>query len=102
MRFTKKYMVEDYERLYKHADLLELYLYDSSTTKHDALERSQGITVKLWRATGAAGGYVTVHDCTVNIWYLDDAIKLFNERPSEHNAALRISLERLRVARQRL
>lgn len=30
-RFTKKQMVDDYERLYNHADLLELYERESES-----------------------------------------------------------------------
>ena len=103
-RFTNKHKVDDYERLHNHADLLELYLYDTQTgTKPDASERlPENGRVQLWRATGASGGYVVMRESICNIWLLDDAVRIFNERATEHNAPLRIALERLTIARNRL
>ena len=103
-RFTHKYMIEDYERLYAHANLLELYLYDTqSGAKPDVTERlPENGRIQLWRATGAAGGYVVLRQSTCNVWLLDDAIRLFNERQTEHTLPIRVALERLQIARNRL
>src|ERR1039458_10101167 len=106
-RFTKKYMHEDYERLYDHASLLDLYLFDTQTgAKPDSTEHSRDANsdakVQLWRAKGAAGGYVVVMGNTPNIWYLDQALDVYRDNHSEYTLAIRICLERLRVARNRI
>lgn len=106
-RFTKKYMVENYERLYNHASLLDDYLYDTqSGRKPDATEHHSNkfnkARVQLWRAKSTTGGYVVVMETLPNIWYLDDAIRIFSERHDEYTLALRICLERLVVFRNRV
>lgn len=111
-RFTKKYMVEDYERLRNHSDLLELYLWDTQGGQEpDAVERYRtkngkqiidDVRIQLWRATSATGGYVVVLGNLPNIWYLDDAIRTFQDNSSEHTLGIRICLERLRVARNKM
>jgi hypothetical protein len=106
-RFTQKYMVNDYERLYDHASLLDLYLFDTqSGAKPDATEhyrdKNCNATVQLWRAKGAAGGYVIVKDVLPNIWYLDEAISMYADNHSEYTVAIRVCLERLRITRNRL
>lgn len=105
-RWTKKYMTADYERLYNHASLLDDYLYDTqSGRKPDATEKHtnkfNSVRVQLWRAKSATGGYVVVMETLPNIWYLDDAIRIFSERHDEYSLALRICLERLTVIRNR-
>ncbi len=106
-QFTKKYMTEDYERLHKHAGLLELYLFDTQTgAKPDAREhyrdKNSDARVELWRAKGASGGYVVINTGLPNVWYLDDAIEMYRENHSEHTLAIRVCLERMRVHRNRM
>lgn len=111
-KFTKKYMVEDYERLYEHSSLLDLYLFDTqSGSKPDAVESyvdskdgavTDAVRVELWRAKSASGGYVVITQSLPNIWYLDDAIRMYADNHSEHTLGIRICLERLRVQRNRL
>lgn len=106
-RFTKKYMVEDYERLHDHAELLELYLYDSQRGENCDVRFTEGkgenrVHVELYRATGAMGGYVVIRDCMANIFTLDDAIRRFSDNHSEYSLPLRIALEKCSVVRGRL
>ena len=109
-RFTKKYMVEDYERLCAHADLLELYLYDTQKgTRPDASEEykdSDGnpCRAELWRARSASGGYVVITEeiSNSNIYLLDDAVRNHSAHPTPYNLALRCALERLEVKRSRI
>lgn len=106
-QFTKKYMVEDYERLYKHAGLLELYLYDTqSGAKPDAIEMEgrgeDRVRVQLWRAKSASGGYVVIQETLPNIWLLNDAVQRFSDNHSQHSLNLRLCLERATVARNRI
>ena len=103
-KFTKKYMIEDYERLYHHADLLEHYLWDTQAgAKPDATEKYKDkncdVRVQLYRAAGALGGYVVIKETLPNIWRLDDAIRMYQDNHSEHTLGIRVCLERLRVAR---
>lgn len=107
MRFTKKYMVEDYERLHKHADLLDHYLWDTQAgVKPDAVEscrdKNCSVRVQLWRAKGASGGYVVINEAMPDIWLLDDAIRMYTDNHSEHTLGIRLCLERLRVKRNQL
>jgi hypothetical protein len=111
-RFTKKYAAEDYERLYDHAALLDLYLFDTqtkaqpdatefySTMKNGRLESD--VRVELWRGKSAHGGYVVIMETLPNIWYLDDAIAKYRDNHSEHTLGIRICLERLTVKRNKL
>lgn len=111
-RFTKKYMVEEFDRLYDHAALLDLYLFDTQTkAEPDATEfysvmkdgRLESDTrVELWRGKSASGGYVVIMETLPNIWYLDEAIAKYRDNHSEHTLGIRICLERLRVKRNRL
>ena len=104
-RFTKKYMIDDYERLYAHADLLELYLYDTQAgDKPDAVEKykdSDGLNCRaeLWRAKSASGGYVVITEAISNIYLLDGAVRIHSAHPTQYNLALRCALERLTVKR---
>lgn len=107
---TKKNMLEDYPALKQRADLLELYLYDTQTGRQpDAVESySQdgdyacNVSIQLWRASHASGGYVVVKEVLPNIWLLDDALIRFGESHSHYNAGIRICLDRLRVIRNRM
>jgi hypothetical protein len=111
-RFTKKYMTEDYERLYDHASLLDLYLWDTqvggkpdATEVHDVIKDGEllhAVRVQLWRAKSATGGYVVITEALPNIWYLDDAIRMYADNHSEHTLGIRICLERLRVTRNKM
>lgn len=106
-RFTKKHMVDDYERLHRHADLLELYLYDTqSGRKPDGEERysdkNGSVRIQLWRATGADGGYVVIRESLPNIWRLDDAVRMYADNHTEYTLGIRICLERLAVKRNQL
>lgn len=106
-RFTKKYMTEDYERLYGHAGLLELYLWDTQAGVVPDATETQGtkedrVRVQLWRAKSASGGYVVVSGSTPNVWLLDDAVRMYADNHSEHTLAIRICLERLQIARNRI
>jgi hypothetical protein len=110
--FTKKYMTEDYERLYDRASLLELYLWNTQHgAEPDATEQYTStkdghliadVRVQLWRATSASGGYVVITESLSNVWYLDEAIKLYNDNHSEHTLGIRICLERLAVKRNKM
>lgn len=113
MKHTKKYMVEDYERLYEHSNLLDLYLFDTQSgavpdaTEHYTTISKDGFTdcdvrVQLWRAKSASGGYVVITESLPNIWYLDDAIRMYGDSHSEHTLGIRICLERLQVKRNKL
>lgn len=106
-KFTKKYMTEDYERLYAHSSLLDLYLWDTQNGAHpDAVEQRRDkngeARIELWRAKSASGGYVIINTGMPNIWYLDDAVAHYADNHSEHTLALRICLERLTVARNKM
>lgn len=107
-KFTKKYMVENYERLYRHADLLELYLFDTQFgVKPDAVasEKTKDgdrVTMSLYRANGAMGGYVVIKESICSIWTLDDANRLYEGKHSEYSLAARCCLERLTIARQKI
>lgn len=105
-RFTKKYMTEDYERLYDHGGLLELYLYDTQAGhKPDAVETegkgTDKVRLQLWRATSASGGYVVMQNTIASIWTLDEANRIFHDRHDEHSLAIRLCLERLTIARNK-
>lgn len=106
-RFTKKYMVEDYERLYKHASSLDLYLYDTQMgakpdfVTHDG-KGDDKVTVQLWRAKSASGGYVVVTGCSPNIWQLDEANNLFRDDYTPHRLSIRNCLERCTIERDKL
>lgn len=106
-KFTKKYMVDDYERLRAHADLLELYLWDTQDgRKPDAVEhykdKNCNVSVQLWRATSASGGYVVIKETLPNVFLLDAALAIYADNHSEHTLGVRICLERLRVKRSQL
>jgi|SRR6185369_5066124 len=105
--FTKKYMVEDYPRLRKHSDLLDLYLYDTQMGHApDATETykdSDGWNrVQLWRASSASGGYVVIKESLPNIWTLDDAMEMYRDNPSQHVLELKCALERLTIRRNKI
>lgn len=94
--FTHKRMIEDYPRLYAHADLLELYLYDTQTgCKPDVTE---------WARDAKHGVSVRIQlYCTPNVWLLDDAVKMYGESgATEHTLAIRCALERLVITRNRI
>ena len=106
MQRTKKYMIENYERLYKHADLLDLYLYDTQTRRPpDAVEKHKDeyakVRVELYRATSAHGGYVVILNSNANIFYLDDINRRMAEDHSVYFLGMRICLERITIARNR-
>lgn len=107
-RFTKKQMVEDYGRLYDHAELLELYLYD---TQHNvnpyAVEKVRDEKDKvigkasLYRPTSASGGYVVVLNGNANIHRLDDITRHYADDHSVYTLGLRLALEQLMQARNK-
>lgn len=106
---TKKYMVEDYERLYAHAELLELYLYDTQhNVEPDGVDKIRDEHDKvigkasLYRATGAAGGYVVVLNGNTNVYRLDDIRQRYSDDHSVYTLGLRIALERLTQLRNKL
>jgi hypothetical protein len=109
MRHTKKYMVEDYERLYDHASLLDDYLFDTqSGRKPDGVETyrnsktGNSVRMQLWRASSASGGYVVIMQTLPTISYLDEAARQYAGNHSEHTLGLRICLGRLTMLRNRL
>jgi hypothetical protein len=109
-RFTKKHMIDDYERLYDHAGLLDSYLFDTqSGAKPDAVETytnsktGDSVRVQLWRAAAACGGYVVIMQTIPNIWLLDYAQSVvYANHNTEHTLAIRICLDRLAVTRNRM
>ncbi len=107
-QFTKKYMAENYERLYRHADVLELYLYDTqmgvkpaATEKHRD-EHSGVVRVQLYRATSASGGYVAVLNGNTNVFLLDDINQRMRDEHSVYSLGLRLCLERITVLRNKI
>lgn len=112
MRTTKKQMVEEYPKVKAERDLLDLYLFDSQNGgAPDATEIYGTMRGQLFRASGGAGGYVVIWhipDYDTNftgnaqIHYLDEWNSLLRDNHSEHTLALRVLLERLTVARNRI
>lgn len=105
-RLTKKFMLENYEHLERKEGLEMLYLFDTENGRDpDAVEIHGNVRGKLFRATGATGGYVVAWHIpdqgqtgNTHIEYLDS----FDVRPTDYNLSLRIVLERLKAARQRM
>lgn len=107
MQHTKKYMVENFEELYRQNDLLSLYLYDTQMgVKPSAVEKYRdengSVRVQLYRPASASGGYVAVLNGNTNIFYLDDINAQMREDHSVYSLGFRICLERITMMRNRL
>lgn len=107
MQHTKKYMVENFEELYRQNDLLSLYLYDTQMgVKPSAVEKYRdengSVRVQLYRAASASGGYVAILNGNTNIFYLDDINAKMWDHHSVYSLGLRICLERVTVERNKL
>jgi hypothetical protein len=122
MRLTKAYML-DYERVARKAGLLDLYMFDVQNGREpDATkvypERKAStpwgdadcVRGQLFRAGSASGGYVVLfyvprekgQSGDAEIAYLDDINAQMRDEHSEHTLTIRIVLERLTVARDKL
>jgi hypothetical protein len=104
---TKKAKLEQYDALSAERDLLSLYFYDIETgRKPDATVRSGKVTMRLFRATGAQGGYVVLKE---NDGATSPRLVLFEELQRQYAAyydnetlPLRICIERMNVERHKL
>ena len=110
MKLTKKYMLEDYPRLERKVALLDLYLFDIQNGREaDATEIVHNVRVQLFRSASATGGYVVIwyipdlgQTGNTHIAYLDVIVSELRDNHSEHTLNLRIALERLTIARNRM
>ncbi len=109
MKLTKKYMIEDYPRLERKTELLDLYLFDTQNGRDpDSTEIHFNIRGQLFRASSPTGGYVVIYYIpdqgqtgNAQIAYLDDLSRQLLDNHSEHTLNLRIVLERLTIARNK-
>jgi hypothetical protein len=109
MKLTKKYMLEDYPRLERKVELLDLYLFDIQNGRDpDETEIYFGVRGQLFRATSPTGGYVVIYYIpdqgqtgNTQIAYLDNLNRELQANHSEHTLNLRIVLERLTIARNK-
>lgn len=112
MKRTQKEKLEQFDALYAHADLLELYLHDTQHGKiPDAVERRRNkregnIRCALYRATSASGGYVVIVNLTyghTEIKRLDDILDYLRAYPSgTYYPLIRECIAALNVARSKL
>jgi hypothetical protein len=110
MKPTKKYMLEDYPRLERKVELLDLYLFDIQNGREpDATEIQFNVRGQLFRSGSATGGYVVIfyipdlgQSGNTQIAYLDQINSELRDNHSEHTLNLRIVLERLTIARNRM
>jgi hypothetical protein len=109
MRITKKYMLENYPKLERKVELLDLYLFDIQNSRDpDETEIQFNVRGQLFRASSPTGGYVVIYYIpdqgqtgNTQIAYLDDLNRSLAANHSEHTLNLRIVLERLTIARNR-
>jgi hypothetical protein len=109
MKLTKKYMLEDYPRLERKVELLDLYLFDIQNGRDpDETEIQFNVRGQLFRASSPTGGYVVIYHIpdqgqtgNTQIAYLDDLNRSLADNHSEHTLNLRIVLERLTIARNK-
>lgn len=86
-------------------DILQLYFRDTTAKRSpDAEEQDGGVTAKLYRATGAAGGYVVIcgEGDILQIDYLDALRKQLEYACDGASQPIRKCLERLAGTRDRL
>lgn len=111
MKRTQKEKLEQFDALYAHADLLELYLYDTQHGKKpDAVERRRNklagkVCCSLYRATSASGGYVVIANLTyghTEITRLDDILDHLRTWSGTYNPLIRECITALNVARSKL
>ena len=109
MKLTKKYMIEDYPRLERKIELLDLYLFDIQNGRDpDETEIQFNVRGQLFRASSPTGGYVVIYYIpdqgqtgNAQIAYLADLSRQLLDNHSEHTLNLRIVLERLTIARNK-
>jgi hypothetical protein len=112
MRITKKDKLERFDTLQEEKNLLDLYLHDTQNgIEPDETEIEFNVRGQLFRSRSPHCGYVVIYHIpdlgqhgSTEIKYLDDWNRLSAERfsMSEHTLPLRIVLERLTIARNRL
>jgi hypothetical protein len=109
MKLTKKFMLEDYPRLERKVELLDLYLFDIQNGRDpDDTEIYLGVRGQLFRASSPTGGYVVIYYIpdqgqtgNTQIAYLDSINHELRDNHSQHTLNLRIVLERLTIARNK-
>ena len=114
----KKLTPEEIQRITDERDALNLYLYDrereipaDAQAEHSAPDSTTGpaetLLGRLYRATGGAGGYVVMTSTSgdgFNVWIgnLEQMTHEAQQHATSYNTGLRIVLERLTTARNRL
>lgn len=104
---TKKAKLENYDAVATERDLLSLYFYDQETgRKPDASEREGQVTARLFRATGAQGGYVVLKlndgATSPRLVTLDAVRDEYATRYHSDSFPIRSCIERLMIARNKL
>ena len=104
---TKAAKLASFDTVATERDLLSLYFYDMETgRKPDASERESNVTARLFRATGAMGGYVVLKQndgaTSPRLTTLDGIRDEYATCYQSDSLPIRSCIERLMIARNKL